>query len=218
MDPLPPAGALLGVADGSPGRRRLPGPLPAHPHLFSSSSVHDVTDLTEMFVAYLQEEFERTGQLAMGMPVAGFLRTIMLSCDEHSAGFAAFDAQRGSLELLYVRPSFRGRGIAGSVVRHLTAGSAPLALKAPLSPGGQALADRHGLSVAHSSASEAADSERAVCALMQRIRAVCRHRSAPGAPGRICPRCFRKYAGRYAERVIQAFVTVDQHARRTVGR
>lgn len=219
MHTLPLTGTLPSVADRSPSHPRLTDPPSAHSHLFSSASAHDVTDLTEMFGAHLEEEFERTGRLAMGLPVAGFLHTIMLSWAKHSAGFAALDVRRGSLELLYVRPPFRGLGIAGAVVRHLSAVSAaPLALKAPLSPAGQALAERHGLRVAHSTVSEAADSERAVSALTQHIRATCRHRSTPGAPGRLCPRCCRKYARRYAERVTQTFARSDQNAQRLLGR
>ncbi|MBP5888735.1 MULTISPECIES: hypothetical protein [Streptomyces] len=164
----------------------------------------DVSSLEGMFNSYLLEEFDRTGEMAFGNPVAGYLSTFLFRYEGEDAGFLSMDTSRYSVEVIYMKEEFRGRGLATLALtefnRHCPQ---TLALKTPLSPGGEALAARLGLDLADNTPAEAAKNEIVLQSILQSIRTGCPHGAKKtGDPRKPCKRCYRKGLRRYASVVI----------------
>ncbi|MCF0086688.1 MULTISPECIES: GNAT family N-acetyltransferase [unclassified Streptomyces] len=172
---------------------------------FDPASDEHVTLLTGMYVDYLVEEQERTGHMVPGFPVAGFLRTSIIRVGGQPAGFFSADLKRYSIELIYVKPEYRRQGVALVSLLHL-ARSCPqrMDLKAPLSPGGQALAERLHLGVAESTPEEIEGDAEAVRKAEREMRKRCRHKGARD-PRRPCPRCYRAFLRKYAHQVVGGY-------------
>ncbi|WP_216586598.1 hypothetical protein [Streptomyces brasiliscabiei] len=164
----------------------------------------DVSSLEGMFSSYLLEEFDRTGEMAFGNPVAGYLSTFLFRYEGEDAGFLSMDTSRYSVEVIYMKEEFRGRGLATLALtefnRHCPQ---TLALKTPLSPGGEALAARLGLDLADNTPAEAAKNEIVLQSILQSIRTGCPHGAKKtGDPRKPCKRCYRRGLRRYASVVI----------------
>lgn len=169
----------------------------------------DVARLREMYTSYLLEEHERIGELSFGSPVAGYLVTSLIRRDGASVGFVSLDHGRRSMELIYVRPEDRGQGLAKLVLEELNRiCPQTLALKTPLSPGGEALATQLGLERADNYAEEAAKNEEALRIFREGVKRTCQHKSKGrrgGDPRKLCKRCYQNALRRYANAVIDKF-------------
>ncbi|MFD8260214.1 hypothetical protein ACFV19_15045 [Streptomyces griseoluteus] len=154
-----------------------------------------VHDLGVMYRNYQLEELERTGQAGLGLPVATWLATAWIRYGDERAGFVSLDVRRWALELVYIEPAFRGRGLALLAVADI-ARSRPgrLAAKTPLSPSGEALANRFGLVLAEHTPQEAARAAGQMRELHEAIRNNCRHgKKRSGDPRKVCQRCYRAW-------------------------
>lgn len=176
---------------------------------YVSDNEEHVANLGAMFSRYLLEELDRTGRMALGTPASGFLLTMLIKVEGRYAGFLSLDLARCSIELVFIKAEFRGRGLATlALVATESYAPRPLAMKAPLSPGGAVLAERLGLSVAENDEEEAAESEQSVQVLESGVRARCTHKRRGGDPRRPCKRCYQWALRKYAQEL------VDDHARK----
>lgn len=168
----------------------------------------DVLSLGVMFSHYLLEELDRTGDMALGNPVGGYLVTVIFRHNGRDAGFLSLDPGRSAVEVIFVEDEFRGRGLATLALTEL-ARHAPrtLALKTPLSPGGEALVTRLGLARADNSPEEEADIQRGLDDFHRNLKKVCPHKKKAGDPRKPCKRCAATALRRYAS------AAVSQHAR-----
>jgi ribosomal protein S18 acetylase RimI-like enzyme len=68
---------------------------------------------------------------------------MFIQVNGENAGFLSLDPGNYAVEVIYVKPDFRHRGLASLALQE-TKRNCPVALslKTPLSPGGEALADR----------------------------------------------------------------------------
>jgi GNAT superfamily N-acetyltransferase len=172
---------------------------------FDPMSDQQVKDLARMFADYLEQELERTGRLVPGFAVAGFLRTLIIQVDGKPVGFVSADLKRFSVELVYVEPEYRGQGVATLALADMARSCPqPMVLKAPLSPGGEALAERLGLGRAESTPEQVVEREESIAEAEQMIRQQCRHKRT-GDPRRVCRRCYRVGVRRYAERFVWGY-------------
>ena len=172
---------------------------------FDPTSDEHVATLTGMFADYLVEELDRTGHMVPGHAVAGFLRTAIIRISGEEVGFFSADLKRSSIELIYVKPEHRGQGVATLALVHLAQGCPqPMALKAPLSPGGEALAKRLRLGVAESTPEQAEENREAVRKAEQALTQQCRHKRT-GDPRKPCKRCYRTGLRKYARIVIGGY-------------
>jgi GNAT superfamily N-acetyltransferase len=169
----------------------------------------DAASLREMYTSYLLEEYERIGELAFGSPVAGYLVTSLIRRDGETVGYVSLDHGRRSVELIYVRPEHRGQGLAKLVLAELDRiCPQTLALKTPLSPGGEALAAELGLEKADNDPAEAAKNEESLRIIREGIKRTCQHKSKGrqgGDPRKLCKRCYQSALRRYANAVIDKF-------------
>ncbi|MEE4546753.1 hypothetical protein V2S66_32915 [Streptomyces sp. V4-01] len=172
--------------------------------VFDPRSADHIAALTAMHQGYLLEELERTGHHAQGFPLAGWLRTVILGVDDDPIGFVAIDCGRRSVELIYVTPAHRSRGIATGVLSDLAATCPePMQLKGPLSPGGQALAEKLGLSTAWSTPEQMEEAEAELAALEDAVGWHCPHRGKRrGDPRRPCRPCYRNLVTKTSARMI----------------
>jgi GNAT superfamily N-acetyltransferase len=174
----------------------------AVPEGFDPASDEHVETLTGMYADYLIEELDRTGHMVSGFAVAGFLRTAFLRVEGEAAGFFSVDVPRCSVELIYVKPEYRGRGLATLALAYLArACPGQLGLKAPLSPGGEALASRLNLGVAHSTPEQLREDADAIASAEHAMKQRCRHKRG-GDPRRACKRCYRASLRKYAHTVV----------------
>jgi GNAT superfamily N-acetyltransferase len=175
---------------------------------YVSSKEGDVASLREMYTSYLLEEYERIGELSFGSPVAGYLVTSLIRRAGETVGFVSLDHGRRSVELIYVRPEHRGQGLAKVVLAELDRICPQrLALKTPLSPGGEALATALGLQRADNFPDEVAKNEEALRIIREGIQRTCRHKGKGrgGDPRKLCRRCYQASLRRYANAVIDKF-------------
>jgi hypothetical protein len=176
--------------------------------LFNPLDNNQVADLIHLFHAYLTEEFQRIGRLPLGIPAAAWLTTGILWHRDIPIGFWSTDKTRYSLELIYLVPGARARGIATRIVADLAASCPrPMEIKAPLSPAGQHLADKLHLGVAHPTPEEEARVDQHITEGHKRLKANCRHRRRTGNPATPCARCYRRGLKRYATAMVMDYVT-----------
>ncbi|MBT2511465.1 GNAT family N-acetyltransferase [Streptomyces sp. ISL-98] len=170
---------------------------------YDVGKTQDVASLRIMYTDYLLEEFERIKELAFGNPVADYLTTMFIQVNGENAGFLSLDPNNYAVEVIYVKPDFRHRGLATLALQE-TNRNCPvtLSLKTPLSPGGEALADQLGLDLARNFPGEEARNQEALLTIAESVRAACRHKQRSGDPRKLCPRCYRLGLRRYADRVI----------------
>lgn len=172
---------------------------------FDPTSDEHVDTLTDMYADYLIGEQDRTGHMAPGYAVAGFLRTAIIRIDGQPAGFFSADLTRYSIELIYVKPEYRRQGVATLALAHL-AHACPqrMDLKAPLSPGAQALAERLHLGVAKSTPEQIQEDADTIRKAEQAMKQRCRHKRA-GDPRQACKRCYRTGLRKYARIVVGGY-------------
>lgn len=172
---------------------------------FDPTSDEHVETLIDMYADYLIGEQDRTGHMAPGYAVAGFLRTAIIRINGQPAGFFSADLKRYSVELIYVKPEYRGQGIALLSLAHL-ARACPqrMDLKAPLSPGGEALAKRLNLGVAESTPEQLQEDADTIRKAEQAMKQRCRHKRA-GDPRQACKRCYRSGLRKYARVVVGGY-------------
>ncbi|MFI9588481.1 GNAT family N-acetyltransferase [Streptomyces sp. NPDC052236] len=178
---------------------------------FDPLTKRDVDSLQEMFTDYLLEEFQRINELAFGSLAAGYLITTFIHVDGQDAGFMALDAGRYAVEIIYVKPEYRGRGLATLALRQV-ASACPqkLALKTPLSPGGEALADQLDMARADNFPHEEAKNEEALRTIRDGIKATCTHGKRVGNPRKPCKRCYQKTLRRYAALGLGKYVAAER--------
>ncbi|MFE9949272.1 hypothetical protein ACFYRJ_17275 [Streptomyces sp. NPDC005531] len=176
---------------------------------YSAAKASDVETLKSMYTAYLLEEFQRIGEMAFGNPVGDYLVTSFIRSGGNDAGFVSLDADHYSVEVVYVRPESRGQGLARLVLEEMNRHCPQtLALKTPLSPGGEALAAGLGLDRADNLPHEAARNEEALRIILASIKGGCPHKSKgrqSGDPRRPCRRCYQTGLRRYASYVIDRY-------------
>lgn len=166
---------------------------------FDPRRAQDVESVQRMFTDYLLEEFDRIGELAFGSPVGDWLATRFIRVNGQDAGFIAVDAGRYAVEILYIAPAFRSRGLARMTLAELDRiCPQKLAVKTPLSPGGEALATLLDLDRADNFPEEAAKNEEHLRIMLDGIKQTCPHGKRSGDPRKPCARCYRKYLRRYA--------------------
>lgn len=172
---------------------------------YDRTSQAHVSSLIDLFRGYLLEELDRTGEHAPGIPVADWLNTFLVLVDDTAVGFCSADTTRYAIELIYITPSQRGRGLASLVLQDLRA-SCPgtMRLKAPVTPGGAALAARLGIGLSAPVENEIRHGREAMEALHQTINRRCPHKRA-GNPQRPCRRCYRAVIKRTAGMVIVSY-------------
>jgi GNAT superfamily N-acetyltransferase len=155
---------------------------------------------------YLMEETARLGYHAPGIPVASWLATFLIQMDDATIGYCSADHTRFSVELIYVAPQWRGHGLASHLLRDLMSTCPqPMKLKAPLSPGGEALARKLGIPVSESTPDEAAEAKLIINELHAAIAQHCTHRRRSGNPGKPCARCYRNVINRSAASTVLAY-------------
>ncbi|MDX2986531.1 GNAT family N-acetyltransferase [Streptomyces caniscabiei] len=185
--------------------------------VFDPARDEDVEILVRLYGDYLVEELERTGHMVPGMAVAGFLQTMILRMDGEPAGFVSADMTRCSVELIYVAPQFRGMGAALLVLANLARTCPkPMALKAPLSPGGEGLAARLGLPVSEATPEQARDVEEMVRSGERLMMQRCRHKRT-GDPRKPCRRCYRAGVRRYADGLVRRYAAEVRALRGLAG-
>ncbi|MFF7200489.1 GNAT family N-acetyltransferase [Streptomyces sp. NPDC008141] len=173
---------------------------------FDHTSTEHLAALTTMQRDYLLEELDRIGIHAPGIPAAFWLQTLLVRVGDTIAGFCSVDTTRYAIELIYVRPPYRGHGIAARLLSELAATCPePMRLKTPLSPGGHALAEKLGLGLSHSTDEEQQTADRTIQDLHRAIEKHCPHGRRAGNPARPCKRCYRKAVTRSAEAVVMTY-------------
>lgn len=180
--------------------------------MFDHQSNEEVGALVRMFQGYLLEEFERTGHHAPGIPLATWLHTLIVYVGKTPAGFCSADFTRYAIELIYVDPRYRGHGVASQLLADLGSSCPqPMRIKSPLSPGGQALADKLGVPLSEPSESQVRDAAETLNDLHRTINDRCPHKRA-GDPRRPCKRCYRAGLKRTAESMVMSYVVVARGA------
>jgi GNAT superfamily N-acetyltransferase len=176
---------------------------------YVSSREGDLASLKEMYTSYLLEEYERIAELAFGSPVASYLVTSFIRRGGENAGYVSLDHGRFSVELIYVKPEHRGQGLAKLVLEELNRiCPQTLALKTPLSPGGEALATELGLERADNDPHEASKNEESLRIIREGIKRTCQHKGKGrqgGDPRKLCKRCYQSALRRYANAVIDRY-------------
>ncbi|MER8220327.1 GNAT family N-acetyltransferase [Streptomyces sp. NPDC094143] len=166
---------------------------------FDPRRTQDVESVQRMFTDYLLEEFDRIGELAFGSPVGDYLATRFIRCQGQDAGFMSVDTGRYAVEIIYVAPAHRGQGLARMALEELDRiCPQKLALKTPLSPGGEALATLLNLDRADNFPHEEAKNEEHLRIMLAGVKQTCPHGKRSGDPRKPCARCYRKYLRRYA--------------------
>ncbi|MFM9446986.1 GNAT family N-acetyltransferase [Streptomyces acidiscabies] len=169
-------------------------------------NAEDGNVLKVMYTDYLLEEFQRIEELAFGNPVAPYLITMFIKVDDEHAGFLSLDRHNNAVEIIYVKPDYRHRGLATLALQEMMRHSpTKLALKTPLSPGGEALATQLDLGLEHNFPHEEARNQEALRTMAAGVRTTCRH-AARRNPLKPCPRCYQTALRRYASRVIDTFL------------
>lgn len=172
---------------------------------YNPQSMHECVGLAAMYSKYLEEELDRTGHMAPGFPVASFLRTVIIWTGNKPAGFVSIDIDRASVELIWVAEHCRGQGIATEALSKLASSCPrPMELKAPLSPGGEVLAERLGLNLAHSTPEHIQEAKAAISSVEQMMRRMCKHKRKSGDPRRTCRKCYVTCLRRHASNIVGA--------------
>ncbi|TXS44936.1 GNAT family N-acetyltransferase [Streptomyces sp. OR43] len=166
----------------------------------------DVASLKGMYTSYLLEEYERISELAFGNPTAGYLVTSFIRSGGEDVGFVSLDHGQRAVELVYVKPEHRGKGLARVVLEELNRiCPQTLALKTPLSPGGEALASTLGLERADNLPHEEAKNQESLRIMREGIKRTCQHKGKGrqgGDPRKLCRRCYQTALRKYANAVI----------------
>lgn len=175
---------------------------------FDPTSTQDVHAVTALYRDYLLEEHDRTGEAALGLPVAAFLRTLLVQIDGHTIGLCSIDTQRHAVELLYLAPDYRSHGLGHDLLAWLAASCPePMRAKAPLSPSGWALVHKLGIQPTEPGDEEERAAAQSLDRLHHEIHATCRHKRT-GNPARPCPRCYRKHLSAAARGVVLTYTAV----------
>lgn len=181
---------------------------------FDAMADDEAVALADMFHSYLKEEFDRVGTMPLGTPVAPFLKTLIVRLDGTPAGFASIDLKHCSVEVVYTVPECRGRGIASEILTKLKETCPrPMELKAPVSPGGQALADRLQIGLAYSTPEERQEYDAVVKRGHEAMMKRCSHKL--GNPQSVCKRCYRVVLRKYAAEVVTTYVSFVRDSSRT---
>ncbi|MDX3314565.1 GNAT family N-acetyltransferase [Streptomyces sp. ME08-AFT2] len=178
---------------------------------FDPRSADQVRRLTDLYRAYLHEELERTGYAVAGLPVAAYLNTFLVWLDDDVIGFYSLDFTRYAVELIYLEPQHRGKGIARAVFTRLKMTCpVPMRAKVPLSPSGQALVDSVGIGVTEPTDEEEQSAAESLDDVHRVLSKECNHKR--GNPARPCRRCYRRALSVTAETVVSGYATVARTA------
>ncbi|MGV4889255.1 GNAT family N-acetyltransferase [Streptomyces viridosporus] len=172
---------------------------------FNPRSYSHISSLAELHKAYLLEEFERTGDYAPGLPVASHTNTLIIRVGDEIGGFCAVDPHHFALELIYLAPPYRGRGIAAALIQQMRA-TCPQRMKAklPFTPQGQALVTRTGLQPLQPAAASVQAAAAQLAEIHRVVRRDCPHKK--GNPAKPCRRCWPKALRRSTEYAIRQYL------------
>ncbi|MEV4043156.1 GNAT family N-acetyltransferase [Streptomyces sp. NPDC049744] len=178
---------------------------------FDPRSYSHLSSIAALHKRYLLEEFERTGDYAPGLPVASHTNTLMIRIGDEIAGFCAVDPHHHALELIYIAPQYRGRGIAAALIQQMQA-TCPTRMKAklPFTPQGQALVTRTKLLPLQPDNASVKAAAGQLAEIHRVIRRDCPHKK--GNPAKACRRCWPKALRRSTEYAIRAYLA-EQRAR-----
>lgn len=143
-----------------------------------------------------------------GFPVARYLRTAFIVADAEAVGYLAIetrpaDGREPSLELIYLLPRARGKGIARQVVAEAQKECpATLHIKGPLSARGKALAEALGMPEDTWTPQQQKEADEARLEGIRNIAAACPHKRPN--PTYACKKCRRVYTEAAAECFIAA--------------
>ncbi|MFE4408356.1 GNAT family N-acetyltransferase [Streptomyces sp. NPDC056821] len=172
---------------------------------FNPRSYTHVRRITELYSAYLLEEYDRINDYAPGLPVAAHINTLVVRAGDEIAGFCSADPHACALELIYLAPEHRGRGIAAAIVTQMRqACPKPMGAKMPFTPHGQALVERTRLRPIQPSESALQDAAEQLKDINRVIRKECPHRR--GNPSKACRRCYRQALRRSATHIVQTYL------------
>ncbi|MFE9170872.1 GNAT family N-acetyltransferase [Streptomyces kebangsaanensis] len=161
--------------------------------------------ITELFTGYLLEEYDRIGDYAPGLPVALHLNTLIVYAGDDIAGFCSADPHAYALELIYLDPAYRGRGIATAIVTQMRQTCPkPMGARMPFTPHGQALVTRTGLRPHQPGESALQDAAEQLAEINRDIRRECPHRR--GHPAKACRRCYRQALRRSATHIVRTYL------------
>lgn len=173
---------------------------------FNPASMDECVGLAAMYSTYLVEELDRTGHMAPGFPVADFLRTFIIWADGKPAGFVSIDIERSSVELIWIAEHCRGKGLATKALSDLADSCPrPMELKAPLSPGGEVLAERLKLALAYSTPEQILQAKAAVSSVEQLMRRLCKHKRKSGDPRSTCRKCYVTCLRRHSTNLVGVY-------------
>lgn len=172
---------------------------------FNPRSYTHVRRITELYGAYLLEEYDRINDYAPGLPVAAHINTLVVRVGDDIAGFCAADPHACALELIYIAPEHRGRGIAAAIVTQMRqACPKPMGAKMPFTPHGQALVERTRLRPIQPSDKALRDAAEQLADINRVIRKECPHRR--GNPAKACRRCYRRALRWSATHIVQTYL------------
>ncbi|GAA4865915.1 GNAT family N-acetyltransferase [Kitasatospora terrestris] len=172
-------------------------------------SAAETAGLIAMYEAYLREELDRTHDFADGYPAAAYLNTFLVHDGAALIGFCSIDTVHRAIELIYITPEFRRRGIASNLVKMLKASCpAPMRAKAPLSPLGQLLMDATAVPATDPPPEDVRRGEEERRILHRALSEACQHRR--GNPGRACGRCQRACVAQMAKRMVLSYVLLKR--------
>ncbi|WP_371592608.1 GNAT family N-acetyltransferase [Streptomyces virginiae] len=84
--------------------------------VYRPEDAEDRAAVTSLYAAYLREGFALTGEAPLGMAVALDLTTVLACWEGAVIGFASVHTGHWEVEVLYVAPSFRRRGVARALL------------------------------------------------------------------------------------------------------
>ncbi len=190
-----------------------------HIRVFNPDVKKDVDRLVELWIEYTVECMN-AGELGSGTPVAPFLSTWLIMLGSRCVGMVSVDAKRVSVELIYIKQTHRGKGIASRILTEARM-SAPgtFRLKGPLSPVMQHIAEKHGIEMAVHDRDSQGRYDETHAYLVQSFTELCPH---TGDTVRMCRPCVaRKLAPacrssiEMAIREVEASAAFMKAARRT---
>lgn len=174
--------------------------------LYDPTNPDHLLALAALFKAHLLEMISPDWAHMDGFPAARFLRTLLIYSSGVPIGFLSVDLtppapRHPAVELIYIAPGHRGRGIASRLMQELKEGCpGVLHAKGPFTPDGQKLIDRTSVPASVRPAEEEHAAEAGRLESVANIARYCTHKR----PNRLyaCKKCLRLFATSHAEQVV----------------
>ena len=175
------------------------------PRRFDPFDAQHVQSIVGLYLDYLMEGFASGEGWPDGHPVGSHLETVLIECDGEFVGFASYSPDPCAVQLVYVAPDYRRRGLireSWEAMRDSFPG--PMRAAGPLSPAAQSLAMSLGISEFPRTAEGLEERARQQRELGEVMAAQCQHKH--GRPGWPCKRCYQKHAERTANAIVMVHV------------